>query len=201
MKKHLYNAKSFAIKTDVHPKDELISVNMSISIKLLGLFCLCACISFASANSLQQNGRIVGGSSAVEKQFPYQVSLRKKFNDTHFCGGVIINENYVLSAAHCFLRLSYPSMFYGAVNITHVTDAGTRLVFKNLISHPHFKAYASTHDLALLRTKNPIEFSAFVNKVNLPTIFNQDQQLYCQAGVLLKLVFFYSNCAISAIKI
>lgn len=142
---------------------------MSIFIKLFGLIFLCGCASLASAKSWQLKGRIVGGSSAVENQFPYQVSLRDKSNDIHFCGAVIINEFYVLTAAHCFLRLRSPTVIYGVVNITHVTDVGTRLDFTNLIQHSHFRAYAPIHDIALLRTNTPIEFTNFVNKVNLPT--------------------------------
>lgn len=140
---------------------------MSILIQIIGLIFLFACASSASV-SWKLKGRIVGGSSAVEKQFPYQVSLRVKQSDVHFCGGVIINENYVLTAAHCFLNRLSEFTIYGLVNITHATDAGLRLEFTNLVPHPHFRASQPIHDFALLRTNSPIEFSEFVDKVNLP---------------------------------
>lgn len=44
-------------------------------------------------------GRIVGGSDAEPGQFPYQVSLRNQHS--HTCGGSILNENWILTAAHC----------------------------------------------------------------------------------------------------
>ena len=49
--------------------------------------------------------RVVGGKSALRGQYPWQAQIRA-FNDTvkawgHYCGGVIISERFVLTAAHC----------------------------------------------------------------------------------------------------
>lgn len=44
-------------------------------------------------------GRIIGGEEAKIEEFPHQVSIEGIFG--HFCGGSIVNENIVLTAAHC----------------------------------------------------------------------------------------------------
>ena len=44
--------------------------------------------------------RLVGGEPAEANQFPYQVSFQYKFGG-HFCGGMVYDENHVITAAHC----------------------------------------------------------------------------------------------------
>merc|ERR1712012_467013 len=44
--------------------------------------------------------RLVGGEPAQPNQFPYQVSFQYKFGG-HFCGGMVYDENHVITAAHC----------------------------------------------------------------------------------------------------
>lgn len=51
---------------------------------------------------------IVGGSAAVAGQFPYQVALLH--SGSLFCGGVLINANTVLTAAHCSVDYSASSV-------------------------------------------------------------------------------------------
>merc|ERR1712223_1298917 len=46
----------------------------------------------------EEHERIVGGVEATPHQFPWQVGL---FFDGYFCGGSIISEEYILTAAHC----------------------------------------------------------------------------------------------------
>ncbi|XP_063609197.1 serine protease nudel-like [Penaeus indicus] len=56
------------------------------------------------------DSRIVGGTIAVRKDWPFIVSLN--YRGFHFCGGSIISAEWVLSAAHCLYRYVLDSHLY-----------------------------------------------------------------------------------------
>ena len=54
----------------------------------------------------EEISRIAGGSLSFKGEFPSLVSLQVQADTgqfVHVCGGTIIDEQHVLTAAHCFL--------------------------------------------------------------------------------------------------
>ncbi|XP_007946887.1 serine protease 38-like [Orycteropus afer afer] len=50
----------------------------------------------------ETQGKVLGGQDAPPGRWPWQVSLQ--YNGHHTCGGTILNQHWVLTAAHCFPR-------------------------------------------------------------------------------------------------
>jgi secreted trypsin-like serine protease len=44
--------------------------------------------------------RIVGGEESRQGSWPWQVALL--YNGTQFCGGSLVNRNWIVTASHCF---------------------------------------------------------------------------------------------------
>ncbi|KAL5291644.1 hypothetical protein ACFFRR_010818 [Megaselia abdita] len=69
--------------------------------------------------------RVVGGNYAASKQFPYQVGLSLEvFGSYYWCGGVVIGEQHVLTAAHCVEDLSSVLLIFGANDRTNQYETG-----------------------------------------------------------------------------
>lgn len=102
---------------------------------------------FTVAKSDQDDWRIIGGDFASQGQFPYQVSLQ--LNGRHHCGGAIISETAIVTAAHCTIRQNPAAMkvFAGTSDLLadHV-EAGVA----RLINHPQYNPQTNDYDLALV---------------------------------------------------
>ena len=52
------------------------------------------------------NGRVIGGEVSKDEEFPWQVSLRDigSLGATNFCGGSIIDKEWILTTAYCCFK-------------------------------------------------------------------------------------------------
>merc|ERR1712018_620855 len=94
---------------------------------------------------------IVGGKEATPHSIPWQVSVQTR-SGFHFCGGTIINENYVLTAAHCVKpgdRITIVAGGHHKKNFEN--DGGKRFNVERIIQHPEYnRPRRLANDIALL---------------------------------------------------
>ncbi|WP_347329982.1 trypsin-like serine protease [Marinimicrobium locisalis] len=94
--------------------------------------------------------RIVGGERTPEGERTYQVSLQD-VEDGHFCGGAVIDPEWVLTAAHCV-----QGSFDVFLNSTELWgEGGFWIPVEQVIVHPDFDPSTLNHDVALVRLAEP----------------------------------------------
>lgn len=123
-------------------------------------------VTSAVPAELERGGRIVGGSSTYIGLRPFQVSLR--ISNIHFCGGSIISNRWVLSAAHC-LEGQYPSSVKAVVDTDRLDVGGTVYSIDKIVIHAKYIDVSKGFDVGLLKTALVISFNAHVAVISLPT--------------------------------
>ncbi|XP_054434992.1 chymotrypsinogen 2 isoform X2 [Pteronotus mesoamericanus] len=110
--------------------------------------------------------RIVNGEDAVPGSWPWQVSLQDK-TGFHFCGGSLISEDWVVTAAHCGVRTSHLVV---AGEFDQGSDAEDIQVLKiaKVFKNPKFNMFTINNDITLLKLATPARFSQTVSAVCLP---------------------------------
>jgi len=111
--------------------------------------------------------RIVGGFEAEENQWPWEVALF--IDDAWFCGGSLISENYVLTAAHCVDGASYFDILAGAHNVREPSEPNrVEITSFNGWTHPQWSPNDLSNDIALIELPSPIEFNDYIKPSCLP---------------------------------
>ncbi|XP_039238214.1 transmembrane protease serine 6 isoform X3 [Pipra filicauda] len=115
--------------------------------------------------------RIVGGLNSVEGEWPWQASLQVR--GRHICGGTLIADRWVVSAAHCFQdeRLASPSIwtvYLGKYfqNATSHTEVSFKVI--RLFLHPYYEEDSHDYDVALLQLDHPVIISPLIQPICLP---------------------------------
>jgi secreted trypsin-like serine protease len=117
-----------------------------------------------------QTPKIVGGKPAAPGEYPWQVSLVVSWianpNQGHFCGGTIYNNQWIVTAAHCLVRVRAADVHL--VGGTNVLLPGVhRVNVARIIMHKNYNAGTSDEDIALIELKSPLALGTTMQQIGL----------------------------------
>jgi trypsin len=113
-------------------------------------------------------GQIVGGEDATECEWNWQVGLMDKEFGKPWCGGMLISDEWAVTAAHCCESSTF---VVSAGDYNHRVRSGKEQ-FRNadrVITHPGYNPNTMANDIALVKVDRAFTLGGCIGTVCLPT--------------------------------
>lgn len=141
---------------------------LTLSVFILGLSAIFTGnpISFADHSEISKKtgSKIIGGTEAPKNEWPWMAGVLHSGDPSNyyaqFCGGSVIDKNWVVTAAHCIKEGSNQELMPADIEVlvgAHDlnTNEGTRIRVKRIILHPDYNSSTYNNDIALLELETP----------------------------------------------
>ncbi|XP_071537008.1 proclotting enzyme-like [Panulirus ornatus] len=125
--------------------------------------------------------RIVGGKPANPKEWPWVAALMRS-GTSQYCGGVLISDQHVLTAAHCVRGFDQSSIFVrlGEYNFEQTSDsAHMDFRIRRIKEHEGYDTTTYVNDIALITLDGTTSFTDDIWPICLP---DQDASFEGQLG-------------------
>ncbi|XP_067306360.1 chymotrypsin B-like [Pseudorasbora parva] len=130
----------------------------------------------ARPNAGDNIANLVGGSDVIPSvingretlPWPWQVSIQRSNGDL-LCGGSLINNNWVLTAAHCKVQAGVNYVILGQNNRGSNNERIQVKQIAKVFNHPNYnKKIKYNNDVALLKLASSAQMSPHVSPICLP---------------------------------
>ncbi|XP_055626194.1 chymotrypsin-1-like [Toxorhynchites rutilus septentrionalis] len=138
---------------------------MSVSVEGIAICLMFTLVVNITAQLVQLDdnyvNRVVGGHEAANGSAPHQVSLQLK-GFGHICGGAIISNRWILTAAHC-VDGETPGEINVLVGTNSLKEGGQLYESEKFIQHKQYNDPQFSNDIALIRLKSELQLAANVS--------------------------------------
>ncbi|KAJ8004048.1 hypothetical protein DPEC_G00154750 [Dallia pectoralis] len=133
---------------------------------------------------MRANTRIVNGEECPPGECPWQAFL-VNHDDRGFCGGTILNNDFILTAAHCMNQTRSFYVVLGEFD-TEVQE-GREAVHQvaNVFIHRAYIPTTYHNDIAIIKLKEPIKFTKYILPACMPEPTFAENVLMRQADGLV----------------
>ncbi|XP_039764467.1 hypodermin-B-like [Pararge aegeria] len=109
--------------------------------------------------------RVVNGILTNIQIHPHSVFLfMRELDDGHVCGGSIVNQRVILSAAHCFEGITKLGVITANVGSSH-SYKGLKFLVKSVRVHQKYDTIKIINDIALAGLENSIVFGLNTKRI------------------------------------
>ncbi|XP_040211905.1 serine protease 33-like isoform X3 [Rana temporaria] len=125
---------------------------------------------FSVCGSPVVSSRIVGGTDALDGEWPWQISLQ--YSGSHRCGGSLISPEWVLTAAHCIIHPIQESNYKVYLGLYRLGVIGSQTIVadvSNIITNPKYRDTGDIGDIALVRLATPVTYTQYIMPICLPS--------------------------------
>lgn len=115
--------------------------------------------------------KVTGGRPADPGQWPWMAALLRRGMPNAHCGGVLITDRHVLSAAHCMQRLRIDDIYVrlGEYNFRTYNETRARdFRVVDIRAHLDFDATTYENDIAVLKLHQATVFNSYIWPVCMP---------------------------------
>uniref|UniRef100_T1GQQ3 Phenoloxidase-activating factor 2 n=1 Tax=Megaselia scalaris TaxID=36166 RepID=T1GQQ3_MEGSC len=123
--------------------------------------------------SARQFPKIIGARAVDPEEWPWMVAITRKGHPAAWCGGSLITDRHILTAAHCIDKFKPKDLIVrlGEYNFKQLNETRFRdFNISAMVHHVDYDPSTYENDIALMRIEQPALFNSYIWPVCMPPL-------------------------------